>query len=498
MSNTLDIMAEQAKSQTLTKVLETFLDKLKVLPQNLENPALKLLMVLTILDIVWQVFKVEEIDWNKWLVQKIMRVGFLIWIIKEYDYLLKQIIKGFIMIGELGFGESLGSSSLYIKNPSLLIVKAGALGEIILKATKLTSPRTWANLILWAFLMIGFFFIAFSIIIIWIEYYLLTGIGIMFIPFGTLKIGETYFQNVLKMIVGSGIKMCVLNSMILLIQPIIEDLHLTTKFGTIGFAHTITVILILAYMTLKIPDIASGFLSGTPGMNAAAAMSAGMAAVGMAIGGVKSTITSTIGGIEATKGAIDGAKAGGTAGSKVGGNIGGAVGGIFGPGGAKIGSAIGSAVGGTVAGAAYSAYSAAKLGTNFKNKDSSSGKKTASAKTESNTGSSGNNISNAKSTGENNSVNTDTGTTVQADNSNVSAAESTNENNTANTDTGTTTETNGHSSTNTGTTAETNGHSSINTGITDNKNTAKSNNSEVSTDTGTERKAKLNGKEIDI
>lgn len=40
MSNTLDIMAEQAKSQTLTKVLETFLDKLKVLPQNLENPTL--------------------------------------------------------------------------------------------------------------------------------------------------------------------------------------------------------------------------------------------------------------------------------------------------------------------------------------------------------------------------------------------------------------------------------------------------------------------------
>lgn len=495
----IEVIADKIENQTLTDVLEIFIEKLEVLPQNLENPALKLLMILTVLDITWQVFKVEEINWNKWLVQKIMRVGLLIWIIKSYDWLLTEIINGFIMIGEIGFGKSLESSSLYIKNPSLLIVKAGALGEVILKATKLTSPRTWANLILWAFLMIGFFFIAFSIIIIWIEFYLLTGIGIMFIPFGTLKTGETYFQNVCKIIVGCGIKMCVLNSMILLIQPILENLKIVKDDGTIGFAHVITVVMILAYMTLKIPDIASGFLSGTPGMNAAAAMSTGMAAVGMALGGLKSVIKAGTGSIDAAKGAIDGARAGGSAGAKVGGNIGGAVGGIFGAAGAKIGNTIGSAVGGTVGGVAYSAYSAAKLGTNFKNKDSSSGKKTASAKTESNTGSSGNNsVSNAKSTGENNSVNTDTGTTVQADNSNVSAAESTNENNTANTDTGTTTETNGHSSTNTGTTAETNGHSSINTGITDNKNTAKSNNSEVSTDTGTERKAKLNGKEIDI
>lgn len=67
----------------------------------------------------------------------------------------------------------LGWFFMYELCSSLLLAKAGALGEIILKATKLTSPRTWANLILWAFLMIGFFFIAFSIIIIWIEFYLL-------------------------------------------------------------------------------------------------------------------------------------------------------------------------------------------------------------------------------------------------------------------------------------------------------------------------------------
>ena len=71
---------------TLTDVMEMFVDKLKVLPQNLENHALKLLMVLTILDITYQVFSVEEIDWTKWLVRKVMKVGLLMWIIKAVSY----------------------------------------------------------------------------------------------------------------------------------------------------------------------------------------------------------------------------------------------------------------------------------------------------------------------------------------------------------------------------------------------------------------------------
>lgn len=476
----IEVVADKIENQTLTDVLEVFIEKLEVLPQNLENPALKLLMVLTVLDIAWQVFRVEEINWNKWLVQKIMRVGILMWIIKSYDWLLTEIINGFIMIGEIGFGKSLESSSLYIKNPSLLIVKAGALGEVILKATKLTSPRTWANLILWAFLMIGFFFIAFSIIIVWIEFYLLTGIGIMFIPFGTLKTGETYFQNVCKIIVGCGIKMCVLNSMILLIQPILENLKIVKSDGTIGFAHVITVIMILAYMTLKIPDIASGFLSGTPGMNAAAAMTTGMAALGMTLGSLKTSIKGTVGGIDATKGAVQGARAGSSAGSKVGGNIGGTIGGVFGETGAKIGGAIGSTVGGAVTGGLYSAYSAARLGTNLKN-SSSSGKKESSKvastiKAGTNTGSSsGNSNTSSANTGESNHVSTDTGT--NANNSNVSTAESTERSNSINMDTGTNTDTDGHGFVET---------------------TDKNNHSEVSTDTGTKRKVKLNGEEIDL
>lgn len=477
----------------LTDVMGLFLDKLKVLPVNLQNSALLLLCTLTIIDIVNQVFNVEEIDWTKWLVKKIMRVGILIWIIKQWDWLLKEIVKGFVKIGEMGLNTKIPSDN-YFSNPSSLIEKGFELGEVILEATSMWSPRTWANLILWVFLIIAFFFMAFSIVMIWVEYYLLTGIGIMFIPFGTLKVGETYFQNVCKMIVGSGIKMCVLNIVIILTQPIIQDLSINVKDKTAGFGHTITVVAILSYMCLKVPDIASGFLSGTPGMNAAAAISGGMAAVGMALGSIKTSITGTVGGIDAAKGAIQGAKAGGSAGSKVGGNIGGAIGGVFGGAGAKIGSAIGSKVGGAVAGTAYSAYSAAKLGTNFKNNSSAgkdvSSKITSTAKSGVNTGSSSSSPGNGNSnisganTGESNPINTDTGTNINADTGNVSAAESIEGNNSVNTDTGTN--------------AGTNSSSYENAGTTDNGDTAKNNHSEVSTDTGTKRKAKLNGEEIDL
>ena len=369
-----EVVVDKVKEiATLTDIMQMFVDKLKVLPQNLENHALKLLMVLTILDITYQVFNVEEIDWTKWLTRKIMRVGLLMWIIKEWDWLLREIATGFIRIGEIGFGGNI-KNCVYIDNPSKLISKANEIGDTILKATSMVSPRTWANLILWAFLMVGFFFIAFSIIIIWIEFYMLTGIGIMFIPFGTLKVGENYFLNVCKLVVGSGIKLCVLNTMILLIEPIIEKLTVTKNIGTYGFCYVITVVMILAYMTLKIPDMAAAFLSGTPGMNAAAAISTGMAAVGLTLGGIKSAV----GAVDATKGGVMGAKKGAETGGDIGGKIGGTVGSLFGKGGEAVGSKIGSVIGGTVGAGIYGTYSAAKLGKNFNKNDNNSGtKKTA-------------------------------------------------------------------------------------------------------------------------
>ena len=369
-----EVVVDKVKEiATLTDIMQMFVDKLKVLPQNLENHALKLLMVLTILDITYQVFNVEEIDWTKWLTRKIMRVGLLMWIIKEWDWLLREIATGFIRIGEIGFGGNI-KNCVYIDNPSKLISKANEIGDTILKATSMVSPRTWANLILWAFLMVGFFFIAFSIIIIWIEFYMLTGIGIMFIPFGTLKVGENYFLNVCKLVVGSGIKLCVLNTMILLIEPIIEKLTVTKNIGTYGFCYVITVVMILAYMTLKIPDMAAAFLSGTPGMNAAAAISTGMAAVGLTLGGIKSAV----GAVDATKGGVMGAKKGAETGGDIGGKIGGTVGSLFGKGGEAVGSKIGSVIGGTVGAGVYGTYSAAKLGKNFNKNDNNSGtKKTA-------------------------------------------------------------------------------------------------------------------------
>ena len=369
-----EVVVDKVKEiATLTDIMQMFVDKLKVLPQNLENHALKLLMVLTILDITYQVFNVEEIDWTKWLTRKIMRVGLLMWIIKEWDWLLREIATGFIRIGEIGFGGNI-KNCVYIDNPSKLISKANDIGDTILKATSMVSPRTWANLILWAFLMVGFFFIAFSIIIIWIEFYMLTGIGIMFIPFGTLKVGENYFLNVCKLVVGSGIKLCVLNTMILLIEPIIEKLTVTKNIGTNGFCYVITVVMILAYMTLKIPDMAAAFLSGTPGMNAAAAISTGMAAVGLTLGGIKSAV----GAVDAGKGGVMGAKKGAETGGNIGGKVGGAVGSLFGKGGEAVGSKIGGVVGGTVGAGVYGTYSAAKLGKNFNKNDNNSGtKKTA-------------------------------------------------------------------------------------------------------------------------
>ena len=56
-----EVVVDKVKEiATLTDIMQMFVDKLKVLPQNLENHTLKLLMVLTILDITFKYLMLKK------------------------------------------------------------------------------------------------------------------------------------------------------------------------------------------------------------------------------------------------------------------------------------------------------------------------------------------------------------------------------------------------------------------------------------------------------
>ena len=501
---------------TLTEVLDIFLNKLDKIPDNLKNTALGLLCVFTIIDISLEVFNLEETNWNKYIVKKTFRVGILIFLITKWSWLLKEIVKGFIKVSELGIKVTMSSND-YFNNPSKLIDIGYDLAVKIMGAFRFSSPSTYILIIVWLFIIIGFFFLAFSIILNWIEYYILTGIAIIFIPFGTLKVGENYYTNVFKTVIGSAIKMCVLNLVILISQPIIEEVTLNIDNKINSFLHIAAVILILAYIALQIPSMAASLMTGSPALNASAALQTGLAGLRTAVAGVGAAATTIAAGAGAYAGAMSGANSMADKGGMVGSKFGGAIGGIFGPGGVAVGQAIGGAFGtavggvaGMASGAAQGAYSSlnknkGETKTDNKKEDNNANNKAANANNKTTPNNANNNAnngsvnadtgttpSNTNGNTDNGSVNTDTGTTPSNTNSNT-------DNGSVNTDTGTTpSNTNGNTD---------NGSVNTNTGTTPSNTNSNTDNGSVNTNTGTKlkredmysninHKTKLNGEEI--
>jgi type IV secretion system protein TrbL len=350
----------------LTDVLNIFIPYLRDIPYNLTNASLALLCTLTIIDIANMVFKVEETDWIKWLIAKIMKVGMLLFIIKNYTYLLKEIRLGFIKIGNLALGKSLSSSD-FLESPSKIIDLALNLSTKIWDIVGY-NPKTWIFLLIILIIVLSFSFIAFQIIITWIEFYLLCGLSIIFIPFGAIKVGESYYTNVLKTIVGCSIKMCILNIILLLSEKIISSISLKNITFNSSIATTVTIAL-LAYLIMSIPNLATALLTGSPALSANEALRAGAAGLTTAIAGL-TMATNTLGkgvstagsvarsGGQIASGTLDGIKGG----ADLGGMAGGLAGSVFGPTGEAIGSSLGKVAGGVAGGTLGGMYSAGKLG----------------------------------------------------------------------------------------------------------------------------------------
>ena len=516
----------------LTEILNLFLDNLVVIPQNLTNPALALLMTFTVLDISLQIFKVDEIDWQKWIVKKTIKTGLLIWLIKNYGYIVNEIKEGFILIGNLAIGSTKLNSE-YLTSPSAILDKGIAIATQFNNGVG-WNPNTYLFFIIALLVIVGFCFMTFQIIITWVEFYLLVGLSIIFIPFGALKMGESYYTNVFKTIVGCSIKICILNVILLLSEKILLGLVVTDISFQSGVLM-ISTVGILAYLTLSVPALATAMLTGSPTMSANEALRTGMMGVSTAMRSammMKNVASSVVGG---TAGAVGGTLKGGVGGARTGGNIcgqiGGAVGGLFGPTGAAIGSNIGKGIGSTGGALIGGAYSGTKLGLQGakggigsvasslgKSKASSSSSNSSPANTS--TGSSNNSSPANTSTGSSsNSSPTDTSTSSSNGNGSSSTDTSTSSSNGSNPTDTSTSSSNGSNPTDTSTsssngsspadtsTDSSNGSSPADTS-TDSSNGSSSKNKEVKppylkprSNIAKSKKAKktmLNGKEINL
>ena len=335
-----------------TEILDNFIKILEKVPGNLKSMSMTLLYFLSTIDIALTVFKnINNTDFNyvNWAKMKILNIGFIIFAIKSYEWILNMVKDFFLSIGTKGLGLSLSTNN-YFNDPSAIWDKGREIGGLIIDQLS-WRPATYIFILLGLLTYIGFFILAMRIIICWVEYYFLTGISIIFLPFGALNLGLEYYKNVFKTIMSCSIKLCVFNMWLLICDKLMKSIMVTGKKYDLDASLVVcgTVYVLVAIM-LSMPSITTSLLTGSPAINAGEAMAGATAGVANTYRGTKEALEG------AWKGMKTGGKAGATGGAFIG-SLGGPVGTVAGKvvGGA-FGAVGGAVLGGSYAGARYAAF----------------------------------------------------------------------------------------------------------------------------------------------
>ena len=392
--------------EILTGILRRFVIYLEDLPANLRLLAHSLLFFLLVIDIAITIYNHiddENFSYIKWAKSKVLKVGFIIFMINKYEWVLNGVKSFFFDVAGKAIRTNLFSNNEFFENPSELYSKGADLAAYIYEeGVSWYSPSSWGYIILSILIIIGFLMLAVQLIICWIEYYFLTGFSIVFLPFGVLDVGLDYYKSVFKTILSCSIKLAVMNFWLRLSTAILNDLFkLTNKNIKLELVILIfgTLYVIVAIMQF-LPSMTSGLLTGTPAVNASAAVAAAKASAW-------GTVTGAAHVYRGTKEAVKGAWKGGKTGANLGGSGGAFIGSLGGP----VGIAAGKIVGGTlgaVGGAAIGgSYAGARYGV-FKEKAKKRedrGNNTSSQTSSSNQTSSGSSGGNAPQSGNGNSNN---------------------------------------------------------------------------------------------
>lgn len=248
-----------ASVQILTNTLETLSNTFDKIPGNLRPTALWLLGTLTIIDFGLLIFKVDEVDWIKTLCRKALKIGFLMYIITDYSTILNSIMDGFILIGSKAL--DIFETDL-IQDPSRLLTKVFELSKPLFpKAGIMTGTKFMFSMTILAMIICALI-ISMQVFVTWLEFFALTGITIIFIPFAVLDKTAFITEKAFSVLLGLGVKLMILTLMISASTNILGGLHISSETTLITALHILSIIFAIMYLIWKTPSLAAGMMTG--------------------------------------------------------------------------------------------------------------------------------------------------------------------------------------------------------------------------------------------
>lgn len=265
------------------------------------------------------------------LIKEVIRFSFILFLIYNFEYLANTFIEGWMYFGGIASGifnfsadaKAIAAHPIY--NPSHLVdVGWACISQVFAKGTSVVHPiNSLLILVCGIVAYIGVVFIALQITITLLEYYMVTCLGVILLPFGLLRYTHFLYNKLIQGIFTFGIKIMVVYFIAGLGGKVLDDLGsvisknnasadadrivsavdedipglmtpemagMITGTGisanSVNFGDVLNFMLlfiVMGYLVWKIPSLVAAMISGSPQMEAGAVAGTAM---GFAAGAV--------------------------------------------------------------------------------------------------------------------------------------------------------------------------------------------------------------------
>lgn len=266
-------------SSILTDILSAIVNAASVGFDNVRTNAEDLFYKLLLIEIILFGIGIalNRIDIQREFVAKVLAIGFVQFLLFRYVWIVDSLRDGFVGVGLHAAGDNISISEFL--DPSAFI-EIGFTKVFELIETRLTDQGIW-NLLttpgfVWFFhaivlLLIFFAFAAvgLQIFLAVAEFYLISTLTIILIPFLVLQRTSFLGLRALNGLIAICIKLMVIAFIASLAAPVIELLTITSVEPTIKESMSLAVgALAMALLMWRAPAIAMTLISGTGGTDA--------------------------------------------------------------------------------------------------------------------------------------------------------------------------------------------------------------------------------------
>jgi type IV secretion system protein TrbL len=260
----------------LNNILKAFQQQIFKYIAPLTAAAKRLFYYLIIIDLALAyILNFRNSDYFQLLVIKILKYGFVYWVIIDYREIVNWIISGFIWIGVVGGSQATPGISL-ISDPTQFTNVAIRLAGGIFAHTVLVAIPVLGDIYMLFGLLIflAIISIAVNYLVTFLEFYILAILSLALVPFGANKYTAWAAQKVGNVVFAFGVKIMVLSFLAAVTIPILENWTLP-NFNVLDPGAFIPSMLYLTAGSLALmvlawhaPSLAASLLGGMPSLHA--------------------------------------------------------------------------------------------------------------------------------------------------------------------------------------------------------------------------------------